>query len=89
MHISSDPETTSITQPGDTPAQKTNQLPLRLLLVSDLAPQTDAVDWSGASHIHRVDKHSFGALMQSLAPRLALEVPNRISQEPSSFLRSR
>ncbi|MFQ5571267.1 MAG: type VI secretion system contractile sheath domain-containing protein [Rhodothermales bacterium] len=83
FRITSDPDTTSIEQPGKDPVRETSHLPLRLLLVSDLAPQAGDVDWDGPSRVRRVDKHSFDALMQEVAPRLAIEVPNTLSTSPT------
>lgn len=82
FRITSDPDATSIEQPGQDPAREVHPLPLRLLLVSDLAPHASVEDWAGPSRVHRVDKNSLRALMEALAPRLNLDVPNTISDAP-------
>ena len=82
FRITSDPDLTSIEQPGKDPARELPQLPLRLVLVSDLTPQAVEVDWSGPSRLTQVDKNSFAGLMQEWAPRLTLDVPNRIASTP-------
>ena len=84
FRITSDPDVTSIEQPDREPAHEMHHLPLRLLLVSDLAPQDPVTlkDWSGPSRLHRVDKNSFDALMQAMAPRLTLDIPNTLNDAP-------
>ncbi len=82
FRITSDPEVTSVEQPGQGTGRNMHRLPFRILLVSDLAPHTSVEDWAGPSRLHRVDKNSFGALMEQLAPRLMLDVPNTISHAP-------
>lgn len=82
FRITSDPDITSIEQPGKDPAQEVGQLPLRLVLVSDFTPAASVDDWSDASHLHSVDKNRFAALMQEMAPRLRLDVPNKLGETP-------
>ena len=85
FHISSDPDTTSINQPETQEAKKVPRQPLRLLLVSPLKPPETVPDWEGPSRVQRVDKNDFAGLMQTMAPRLALEVPNTISDTPKTL----
>lgn len=85
FHISSDPDTTSINQPETQEAKKVPRQPLRLLLVSPLKPHETVSDWDGPSRVQRVDKNSFAGLMQTMAPRLALEVSNAISDTPKTL----
>ena len=86
LHISSDPDETRIlAQPEDAGVKQAVQLPLRLLLISDLAPQAATPDWTGPSRLRSVDKYRFADLMQETAPRLVLEVPNEISEAPKTL----
>lgn len=82
LFITSDPDVTSITQPGADPARQLNDLPLRLMLVSNLAPQANEDEWSEPTRVHSVDKNSFQDVMQKLSPQLVLEVPNHVSDQP-------
>jgi len=79
FHIESDPDTTRIVSPDKGEAQPSATFPLRLLFMSDLTPDAPVPDWSGPSLLHAVDRQRFSALMEALAPRLALEVPDHIS----------
>lgn len=83
IRISSDPEKTIIHgQTAERRAQRAVELPLRLLLVSDLVPDARISGWSGPSRIRVVDKNSFGELLREWSPRLRIEVPNLISNTP-------
>ncbi|MCI0694168.1 type VI secretion system contractile sheath large subunit [candidate division KSB1 bacterium] len=65
---------------------KITMLPFHLLLVSDLTPQAPAPpDWSSPSRLLSVDKSNFSQLMQQLAPKLVIEVPNLISDAPKNL----
>ena len=83
IRITSDPDVTRIEQPRTERARAAVELPLRLLLVSDLTPSDPVADWSGPSRVASVDSNNFDVLMQQLAPRMSLEVPNRISDSPA------
>lgn len=83
MSIFSDPDVTRIGQPLAEPAKPSVQLPLRLLLVSDLAPNETVADWSDSPRLVSVDKNSFSGLLQQLAPSLSIEVPNKITDSPT------
>ena len=85
MSIVSDPDVTRIEQPQTAGARRSVHLPLRLLLVSDLAPQAPAQDWAASSLIESVDRNSFGEFFARLAPRMHLEVPNEISDNPKDL----
>lgn len=74
------------TQANGANAVETMQLPLRLLVVGDFTPESPRPDWSGASQLIRVDKDNFSAVMQRLNPRLSLEVPNQLSEEPRELV---
>lgn len=72
IRISSEPITKGTSRPAD--------LPLHLLYMGYLLPggsSSRAVD--GDLFPLRVDKNSFAPVMQSLAPALAIEVPDRLS----------
>ncbi len=84
LRITSDPDTTEITQPGTSAQRREPELPLRLLLVADLAPQSQP-DWRGESLVRRVEPSTFSELMETWAPALQIEVPNRLSDEPTSL----
>ena len=85
MRITSDPDLTAIEKPGQDPSRAVHKLPLRLLAVSNLTPQDTVADWSGASRLHQVDKNNFDAVMQAMAPQLALDVPNTLSDTPKQW----
>lgn len=80
IHITADPDHAEIAQSQK--AEETVQRSLRLLLVSDLAPQTASGDGSGPAVLHRVDPHRFDAFIQQMAPRLVVKIPNKISESP-------
>jgi type VI secretion system protein ImpC len=83
LHVSSGPDKTQIhARPEPAGAKKAVQLPFRLLLVSDLDPEATPSDWSGASRIRRVDKHTFDGFLEELSPRLHIDVPDRRSAAP-------
>ncbi len=82
MSIFSDPDVTRIGQPQAEPARPSVQLPLRILLVSDLQPHETVADWTDSARVTSVDKNSFAGLLQELAPRLSIEVANKITDSP-------
>ena len=84
IRITSDPDTTEVTQPGAAAQKREPELPLRLLLVADLTPNAHQ-DWRGESLVHRVEPSTFSALMEALSPALTLDVPNRLSDEPKTL----
>lgn len=83
LHITSDPDTTSVTQPGRGATKREAQMPLRLLLVADLAPQLRPSRTE--SRVRRVDANSFAGLMEDWAPTLRLDVENRLGPQPASL----
>ncbi|HET6567176.1 MAG TPA: type VI secretion system contractile sheath large subunit [Rhodothermales bacterium] len=86
LFISSDPDETRIhPQPEGLEARARVELPFRLLLVSDLLPQSAPEEWDGASRLVTIDRNSFGPFMQQARPRLSLVVPNRLSEAPRSL----
>lgn len=85
LHISSDPENTRLGPAAAPAAREVTELPLRLLLVSDLAPHTAPADWSSGPAPRSVDKNSFAALLQDLAPRLQIDVPNEVGAQPKAL----
>ena len=84
IRISSDPDVTSV-KAGKEGGRKRNVQPLRLLFVADLTPQAAVDDWSGASRIQSVNKNSFDQFIADLAPKLVIDVPNRVSASPPQF----
>jgi type VI secretion system ImpC/EvpB family protein/type VI secretion system ImpB/VipA family protein len=83
LFISSDPDTTSVTQPGASAQRREKRMPLRLMLVADLVPQqrpsrTESV-------VRRVDVNSFAGVMEEWKPALRLEVANKLSPQPASL----
>jgi type VI secretion system protein ImpC len=83
LHITSDPDTTSVTQPGRGTAKREAQMPLRLLLVADLAPQLRPSRTE--TRVRRVDVNSFAGLMEDWQPTLRLDVENRLGPQPASL----
>ena len=84
MRITSDPDRTEIEQPETFEARESTALPFRMLLVSDLTPQSSR-DWAAGEHLRRVDKNSFADLMATWAPQLSLDVPNAVSETPKTL----
>lgn len=82
FNITSDPDLTSISQPGKDPARETSHLPLRLVHVANLQPQFSIEDWSGESMVRRIDRHSFEEVMADMAPGVSIEVENKIASSP-------
>ena len=67
-------------------AKKSVELPLRVLLISDLLPSSPSPDdWAERTRIVRVDRTSFADLMASFAPRLTLDVTNHLSPTPKEL----
>ena len=83
LHITSDPDTTSVTQPGQGATKREAQMPLRLLLAADLAPQLRPSRTE--SRVRRVDANSFAGLMEDWQPTLRLDVENRLGPQPASL----
>jgi type VI secretion system protein ImpC len=83
LHITSDPDTTSVTQPGRGAQRRAAPMPLRLLLVADLAPQLRPTRTE--ERVRRVDANSFAELMGDWQPALRLDVENRLSAQPQSL----
>lgn len=84
MRISSDPDTTRIEEPSTHGARERPSMPLRMLLVANLAPHAQA-ELSEGAILESVDKQSFAAFMQRVAPRLSLDVPNRMGKRPRKW----
>lgn len=84
LRISSDPDATALTQPGAGAVRREDPLPLRLLLVADLAPNLRP-NWRGESLLRRADAHGFAALMEEWQPALRLEVANRLGPQPQTL----
>ncbi|MEM1043024.1 MAG: type VI secretion system contractile sheath large subunit [Bacteroidota bacterium] len=82
IRITSD--TTSITQPESELRQREVPMPLRLLLVADLAPEVKR-NWRGESLVRSVDANGFAKLMAEWQPTLRLGVPNHLSSEPKAL----
>ncbi len=84
IRITSDPETTRMGEPGAEATPREAVLPLRLLLVADLAPEARP-SWRQDALVRRVDAHGFAEVLETTAPTLRLDVPNRLSLQPTSL----
>ncbi len=84
IRVTSDPDTTLVTQPAAEARRRETPIPLRLLFVADLTPQTEH-KWRGESLVRRVDVNGFAGLMAEWQPGLRLDVPNRLSSEPKAL----
>ncbi|WP_119841636.1 type VI secretion system contractile sheath domain-containing protein [Salinibacter ruber] len=84
IRVTSDPDRTEIEQP-DRSARERSSMPFRILLVSDLAPESAPEDWSSGNHVHRVDANCFAEFMAERAPRLSLEVRNTLGDTPETW----
>ena len=84
LRITSDPDTTRMEEPGAGRAPREAPMPLRLLLVADLAPEAQP-SWRRDALVQRVDAHRFGELLETMAPTLRLDVPNRLAPQPASL----
>lgn len=89
LRVTSDPDRTEIEQPDTSGAREVPSLPFRLLLVSDLTPQTPGSDshrdWSEGRHVHEVDANRFADFMAEQAPQLSLEVRNTLGDTPQTW----
>jgi type VI secretion system ImpC/EvpB family protein/type VI secretion system ImpB/VipA family protein len=83
LRITSDPDMTSVTQPGAGAQRREAPMPLRLLLVADLVPQQRPSRTE--RQVRRVDATVFGELIAEWRPALRLDVPNRLSPQPQSL----
>ncbi len=71
---------------GSQEATARTEIPLRILVLGDFAPEMPEVeDWSAASRLLNVTPSSLRSVMQQLKPRLTLDVPNRISDKPKEL----
>lgn len=71
---------------GSQEATARTEIPLRILVLGDFAPEMPEVaDWSAGSRLLNVTPRSFRSVMQQLKPRLTLDVPNRISDKPKEI----
>ncbi|MFC1716174.1 type VI secretion system contractile sheath large subunit [Candidatus Poribacteria bacterium] len=71
---------------GQQEATARTEIPLRILVLGDFAPEMPEVtDWSAASRLLNVTPSSLRLVMQQLKPRLTLDVPNRISDKPKEL----
>lgn len=84
IRITSDPDTTRMTEPGADRTPREAPLPLRLLLVADLTPEARP-SWRQDALVQRVDAHRFAEVMEAAAPTLRLDVPNRLAPQPASL----
>ncbi len=84
IRITSDPDTTSMSQAGPAAQRREPPMPLRLLLVADLTPQARS-NWRGPSLVRRVDTNGFAGWMEEQQPALRLDVPNHLSPQPQSL----
>ena len=84
LRITSDPETTRMTVPGAKATPREAALPLRLLLVADLAPEARP-SWRQDALVRRVDAHRFAEVLEAMAPTLRLDVPNRLGPQPATL----
>jgi len=85
MRVTSDPDRTEVEQPDPSGARERSSLPFRILLVSDLTPESDPEDWSSGNHVHRVDANRFADFMAERAPQLSLEVRNTLGDTPQTW----
>lgn len=84
IRITSDPDTTRMTEPGAGATPREDVMPMRVLLVADLAPQARP-NWRQDALVQRVDANRFAEAMAAVAPTLKLDVPNRLSPSPNSL----
>ncbi|HEX7070060.1 MAG TPA: type VI secretion system contractile sheath large subunit [Rhodothermales bacterium] len=77
IRITSDPDTTRVERPTAESRHRRVQLPLRLMVASDLAPGYEGPPFRD------VDSSSFGDVMASLSPRLRIDVQNHIGRSPA------
>ena len=85
LRVSSDPDRTEFAQPDTSGAREGSGLPFRILLVSDLVPETSPEDWSAGDHVHRLDANRFADFMAEMRPSLTLEVRNTLGDAPQSW----
>lgn len=84
LRITSDPDTTQVSQPSSAAKRREGPDPLRLLWVADLTPGHRRT-WNGPSLRRRVDAHTYSEALADWAPTLRLDVPNHLSAEPKSL----
>ena len=71
---------------GSQDATAKTEIPLRILVLGDFAPETPEVsDWSDGSRLLNVTTSNFSQVMRQLGPRLTLDVPNEISDKPKEI----
>lgn len=73
-----------MTVPGAKATPREAALPLRLLLVADLAPEARP-SWRQDALVRRVDAHRFAEVLEAMAPTLRLDVPNRLGPQPATL----
>jgi len=71
---------------GPQGATAKTEIPLRILVLGDFAPEMPEVaDWSTSSRLMNVTPSSLQSVMQQLKPSLTLDVPNQISDKPKEL----
>lgn len=73
---------TDVPSPADDDAPT---LPFRIVLASNLTPETAPADWSDGHHRHEIGDKRVADLMAELTPRLSIEVPNTLSSGPDAW----
>ena len=62
------------------------EMPLRVLVLGDFAPDSPEVeDWEASSRLIGVTPRDFESVMQQLEPRLIMDVPNCLSESPKEL----
>ena len=62
------------------------EMPLRVLVLGDFTPDAPEVeDWETSSRLVNVTPRDFESVMQQLEPRLAMDVPNCLSDSPKEL----
>jgi|GEM_PF-1785055 len=83
FRITSDPDHTAIEQPGREAPKRPEVLPLRLLFVSNLAPEGPTPAWAEGVHVVSLEAAGFAPYLERMAPTLEVSLPNHVSGTPA------
>lgn len=62
------------------------QIPLRMLVLSELAPRDLQNGVSKVSAKYRIDKDNFKNILTEICPNISLDVPNRLGSDPKDII---
>ncbi len=62
------------------------QVPLRMLVLSELAPRDLQTGVSKVSDRFRIDKDNFKNVLSEICPKISIDIPNRLGNDPKEII---